>query len=70
VSSQRSCALRSTSARSHARRRPPRDVTPRMRHSIYWVLGMAAFSSASFLIFQGYLTPEMMMYFLSFKWCF
>jgi len=34
------------------------------------VFGIAAFSTASFLIFRGYLTPEMMVYFLSFKWCF
>jgi hypothetical protein len=45
-------------------------VTARARHSVFWVLGVAAFASASFLIFQGYLTPEMMVYFLSFKWCF
>jgi hypothetical protein len=45
-------------------------VSPRARHSVYWVLGVVAFSCASLLIFQGYLTPEMMVYFLSFKWCF
>jgi len=31
---------------------------------------MAVFAAASLLIFRGYLTPEMMVYFLSFKWCF
>jgi hypothetical protein len=45
-------------------------VTPRARHSIYWALGVAAFASISALIFRGYLTPEMMVYFLTFKWCF
>jgi hypothetical protein len=45
-------------------------VSPRARHSVYWVLGTAAFACASFLIFHGYLTPEMMVYFLSFRWCF
>jgi hypothetical protein len=24
----------------------------------------------SFLVFRGYLTPEMMVYFLTFQWCF
>ena len=45
-------------------------MTPRTRQSFYVVLGMGAFASASWLIFRGYLTPEMMVYFLSFKWCF
>jgi hypothetical protein len=45
-------------------------MTPRARHSVYAVLGLGAFAAASFLIFRGYLTPEMMVYFLSFKWCF
>ena len=42
----------------------------RVRSSVYVVLGLAAFAAASWLIFVGYLTPEMMVYFLSFKWCF
>ena len=45
-------------------------MTPRDRHSLYAALGVTAFAAASFLIFRGYLTPEMMVYFLSFKWCF
>lgn len=45
-------------------------MTPRARHSIFAVVGIGAFAAASFLIFRGYLTPEMMVYFLSFKWCF
>jgi hypothetical protein len=45
-------------------------MTPRTRQSFYVFLGMCAFASASWVIFRGYLTPEMMVYFLSFKWCF
>ena len=45
-------------------------MTPRARRSIYWVVGVAAFASVSFFVFAGYLTPEMAVYFLSFKWCF
>jgi hypothetical protein len=44
-------------------------MTPRARHSLY-ALGALAFAGVSVLIFRGYLTPEMMVYFLSFKWCF
>ncbi len=45
-------------------------MTPRTRQSLYVFAGMLAFASASWIIFRGYLTPEMMVYFLSFKWCF
>ena len=31
---------------------------------------LLAFALLSWVIFRGYLTPEMMVYFLSFKWCF
>jgi hypothetical protein len=44
-------------------------VTPRTRHSLFAV-AMLAFAAVSWLIFRGYMTPEMMVYFLSFKWCF
>ena len=44
-------------------------MTPRARHSVYAVLGVTAFAVASFLIFREYLTPEMMVYFLTFRWC-
>ena len=33
-------------------------------------VAMCAFALLSWAIFRGYLTPEMMVYFLSFKWCF
>ena len=32
--------------------------------------GLCAFALLSWAIFRGYLTPAMMVYFLSFKWCF
>ena len=44
-------------------------MTPRARHSLYFAAGAAAFAAISFVVFRGYLTPEMMVYFLSFKWC-
>ena len=33
-------------------------------------LALCAFAVLSWVVFRGYLTPEMMVYFLSFKWCF
>lgn len=33
-------------------------------------VALLAFAVASWMIFRGYLTPEMMVYFLSFRWCF
>ena len=30
---------------------------------------MLLFALASWAIFRGYLTPEMMVYFLTFQWC-
>jgi hypothetical protein len=45
-------------------------VTPRAGRSILAALGVLAFAGVSWLVFRGYLTPEMMVYFLSFKWCF
>ena len=44
-------------------------MTPRARNSLY-ALGALAFAGVSLLIFRGYLTPEMMVYFRSFIWCF
>jgi hypothetical protein len=45
-------------------------VTPRTRQSIVVVAAALAFIALSWVVFRGYLTPEMMVYFLSFKWCF
>ncbi len=42
----------------------------RTRRAAVAVLALGAFAALSFVIFRGYLTPEMMVYFLSFKWCF
>lgn len=44
-------------------------MAPRTRQSLYVAAGVAAFAAISFFVFRGYLTPEMMVYFLSFKWC-
>ena len=46
------------------------SMSPRLRQSAFAALGVLAFAALSWLIFRGYLTPEMMVYFLSFKWCF
>jgi hypothetical protein len=32
-------------------------------------VGLAGFAAASWAVFRGYFTPEMMVYFLSFRWC-
>jgi len=45
-------------------------MTPRVRRSLYAVAGVTAFAAISFLAFRSYLTPDMLVYFLSFKWCF
>jgi hypothetical protein len=42
----------------------------RIRRSLWTFLGLSAFAVLSWAIFRGYLTPEMMVYFLSFRWCF
>jgi len=45
-------------------------MQPRVKNSLYVVVGTTAFVVASWAAFAGYLSPEMMVYFLSFKWCF
>ena len=45
-------------------------MNARTRRSMFVFLALCAFASLSWLIFVGYLTPEMMVYFLSFRWCF
>jgi hypothetical protein len=32
-------------------------------------IAMLVFATASWLVFRGYLTPQMMVYFLTFQWC-
>ena len=34
------------------------------------LVALGAFAALSWTIFRGYLTPEMLVYFLSFQWCF
>ena len=43
---------------------------PRARTGAWISLGVCAFAALSWVAFRGYLTPDMMMYYLSFKWCF
>ena len=44
-------------------------MNARTRRSIFVFLALCAFASLSWLIFVGYLTPEMMVYYLTFQWC-
>lgn len=34
------------------------------------VLAVAAFAFLSWVVYRGYLTTDMMVYFLTFQWCF
>jgi len=34
------------------------------------VVALAAFALLSWVVYRGYLTTDMMVYFLSFQWCF
>jgi hypothetical protein len=45
-------------------------VNAETRRAGYVFIALCAFALLSWVIFRGYLTPEMMVYFLSFKWCF
>ena len=45
-------------------------MNPATRRAAFAFVALCAFAVLSWLIFRGYLTPEMMVYFLSFKWCF
>jgi hypothetical protein len=45
-------------------------VNARTRQSLVGFAVLCAFAAVSWLVFRGYLTPEMMVYFLSFRWCF
>ena len=45
-------------------------MTPRTRHALVVFVAMLGLAVLTYVIFRGYLTPEMMVYFLSFKWCF
>ena len=42
----------------------------RTRNAAIAFAAMLGFATLSGLAFVGYLTPEMMVYFLTFRWCF
>jgi hypothetical protein len=44
-------------------------MNARTRQSFVLFVVLCAFAMLSWVIFRGYLTPEMMVYFLSFRWC-
>ena len=44
-------------------------MNARTRHALAIFLTMLALAVLSYVIFRGYLTPDMMVYFLSFRWC-
>jgi len=43
---------------------------PEVRRAAIGFALLLAMALLSWLIFRGYLTPEMMVYFLTFQWCF
>ena len=45
-------------------------MNARTRNSALAFVALLAFALASWMIFRGYLTPEMMVYFLTLQWCF
>lgn len=45
-------------------------MNARTRQAAVVFVLMLAFAMLSWVIFRGYLTPEMMVYFLTFQWCF
>ncbi len=45
-------------------------MKPETRKASVVFVAMCVFALLSWSIFRGYLTPEMMVYFLSFQWCF
>ena len=45
-------------------------MNARTRKAAVGFVALLGFATLSWLAFLGYLTPEMMVYFLSFRWCF
>ena len=45
-------------------------MNPRTRTAAVAFVALCGFAVLSWLIFRGYLTPAMMVYFLSLQWCF
>ena len=44
-------------------------MNARTRNATLAFAGLLLFALVSWAIFRGYLTPEMMVYFLTFQWC-
>jgi hypothetical protein len=44
-------------------------MNPQTRRSAFVFVGLLGFVTASWLIFRGYLTSDMLVYFLTFQWC-
>jgi hypothetical protein len=44
-------------------------MNPETRRAAAIFVAMCGLALLSWVIFRGYLTPEMMVYFLSFRWC-
>ena len=45
-------------------------MNARTRNATIGFVALLGFATVSWLLFLGYLTPEMMVYFLTFRWCF
>lgn len=45
-------------------------MNARTRNATLAFVALLGFAALSWLLFLGYLTPEMLVYFLSFRWCF
>ena len=43
---------------------------PDVRRAAVAAMLLVALAGVSFLVFRGYLTADMMVYFLTFQWCF
>ena len=43
---------------------------PQVRRAAFGIVLVVGLALLSYVIFRGYLTPEMMVYVLSFRWCF
>ena len=44
-------------------------MNPRTRKATLGFVALLGFAIVSWAVFRGYLTPEMMVYFLTFQWC-
>jgi hypothetical protein len=46
------------------------SARPEVRRAALVAASLLALAAVSFLAFRGYLTTDMMVYFLTFQWCF